>query len=245
MLHTSPLSPTIYIFFWNFPGGGIKTLDFIVSNCIGDNGAGIWISDKDSDVMRLVLTIASTSARNVRSDSSFRLVPCIFSSTTKIERADLIWRFHTPSILLAVGGFYFRWIHWPPCSSMNSLIFLWFISENALFSSALASTKFVPLSVLITWTLPLLDTNLRRACMKASVDSEFVDYIWVALFERHVKRHTYLFISLRHSFTKMGQTCKYHSFWIVAPGKVFLLASHPFSANIYFLCKWHIFQSMI
>ena len=46
--------------------------------------------------MGLVLTIAFTLARNVQSDSSFRLVPCIFSSATKIECADLIWRSHTP-----------------------------------------------------------------------------------------------------------------------------------------------------
>ena len=60
--------------------------------------------------MGFVLTIASTLARNVQSDSSFRLVPCIFSSAIKIERADLIWRSHIP-ILLAVGGFLFHWIH--------------------------------------------------------------------------------------------------------------------------------------
>ena len=49
--------------------------------------------------------------------------------------------------------------------------FLVVISENALFSSAVAPTKFVPLSVLMTRTLPLLDTNFGSACMKASVDS--------------------------------------------------------------------------
>ena len=58
---------------------------------------------------------------------------------------------------------------------MNSLIFLWFISENALFSSAPAPVTFVPLSVLMSQTLPLIDINLPSACMKASVDSEFVD----------------------------------------------------------------------
>ena len=58
--------------------------------------------------MGLVLTIASTSARNVWSDSSFRLVQCIFSSATKIECAVLIWRSHTPPILLVVGGLLFE-----------------------------------------------------------------------------------------------------------------------------------------
>ena len=60
--------------------------------------------------MGFVLTIASTLARNVQSDSSFRLVACIFSSAIKTEHADLIWHSHTP-ILLAVGGFLFHWIH--------------------------------------------------------------------------------------------------------------------------------------
>ena len=105
---------------------------------------------------------------------------------------------HSP-ILLAVGEFLSHWIHWPLCSSKNSLIFLWFISENALLSSALAPTKFVPLSVLMTWTLPLLDTNFWRLCVKALVDSEFVDSIWIALLERHLKRHPYLFISFQPS----------------------------------------------
>ena len=35
--------------FWNSPGGGITTLDFNASNCIGHNGTGLWTSDKDSD----------------------------------------------------------------------------------------------------------------------------------------------------------------------------------------------------
>ena len=190
--------------FCNFYRSGITTFDFIVSNCVGHSGTGLWTSGKDSDVMGLVLTIASTSARNVWGDSSFRLAPCIFSSATKIEHADLIWCSHTPLILLAVEGFLFQWIHWPPCSSMNSLIFLWFITENALFGFALAPTKFMPLSVLIIRALLLLDTNLWSACMKALVDTEFVDSIWIALLERHVKRHQYLFISLWCSFTKMG-----------------------------------------
>ena len=53
-------------------------------------------------VMSLALTIASASARNVWSDSSFRLLSCVLSSGTKIERADLIWCSNTPPILLAV-----------------------------------------------------------------------------------------------------------------------------------------------
>ena len=74
----------------------MTNLDFIVSNCIGHNGTELWTSDKDSGLICLVLTIASTSASNVWSDSSFRFVPCILSSATKTERAYLI---STPSLL--------------------------------------------------------------------------------------------------------------------------------------------------
>ena len=82
--------------FWNSPGRGMTTLDFIISNYIRHIGTGLWTSDKDSDVMGLVLTITSTSASNVWSDSSFRLIPCILSSVTKIECAYLICRSHMP-----------------------------------------------------------------------------------------------------------------------------------------------------
>ena len=144
--------------FWNSPEGGMTTLHFIVSNCIGHNETGMWPSDKDSDVMELVLTIATASTR---SDSSFRFVPCIFSKANRIERADFIWRSHTHSILLAVGEFLSHRIHWLSYSSMNSLIFLWFTSEYALFSSELAPTKFLPLLVLMAWTF-------SSSCYKSS-----------------------------------------------------------------------------
>ena len=56
--------------------------------------------------MGLVLTIGSSSAGNVLSDSEIQTsVRYIFISATKIERADPIWCSHTPPILLAVGGF--------------------------------------------------------------------------------------------------------------------------------------------
>ena len=77
-------------YFWYSTGGDITTLDFTVSNCIGHNGTGLWASGKDSEVMGLVLKIASTSAKNVQSDSLFRFVPCIFSGATKIKHADRI-----------------------------------------------------------------------------------------------------------------------------------------------------------
>ena len=44
------------------------------------------------------------------------------------------------------------------------------------------------------------------------------------------------------------KTCQYRSMWMVAPRKVFLLVSQPFSADIFFLLdvsKWHNLQSMI
>ena len=100
--------------------------DFIVSNCIGHNGIGLWTSNKDSDMMGLVL--ASTLASNVRSDSSFRLVPCILSSANNIEWAHLIWRSQTPPLLLAVGGYLFHWIHWPPAPAWTH----WFSCASSL-----------------------------------------------------------------------------------------------------------------
>ena len=133
--------------------------------------------------MRFALTTATISASNAWRSSSFRLAQSILSSVTKIECSDLIWHSHTPPILLAVGRFLFHWIHWPRCSRMNSLIFLWFISENTLFSSALTSTKIMLFLDLMTRTLPLLDTNLRSAGMTTSTGSEFVDSMWIALLE--------------------------------------------------------------
>ena len=97
--------------FWNSPGEGMNTPDLTFSYCIGHSGTGLRTSDKDFDVMGLVFTIASTSASNVRSDSSLRLFQCILSSDTEIERPDLIWGPCTPLILLAVGGFLSHWIH--------------------------------------------------------------------------------------------------------------------------------------
>ena len=188
--------------FWKSPGGGITTLDFNASNCIGHNGTGLWTSDKDSDVMGLVLTTTSAQQEMFRVIHQSDLFH-VFSVVLPWLNVQILTH-DTPSILLIVGGFLFHWIHWPPCSSTVLLIFLCFISENALISSAVAPTKFVPLSVLLTRTLPLLDTDLQSACTKASVDSEFVDSIWIALLERHVKRNPYLFISLRPSFTKRG-----------------------------------------
>lgn len=52
--------------------------------------------------MGLALTIASTSASSVPSNSSFRL-PYILSRATKIERADL-------PMLQIVWGFLFHWM---------------------------------------------------------------------------------------------------------------------------------------
>ena len=168
--------------------------------------------------MGFVLTIASTLARNVQSDSSFRLVPCIFSSAIKIdrlvpcifssaikiERADLIWCSHIP-ILLAVGGFLFHWIHWPPWSNMNSLIFLWFNFKMPC-SVLHWPPKICTVSTSDESTLSFLDRNLWSACMKASVDSEFVDSIWIVLLERHVKRHPYLFISTAYEWWVLGKS---------------------------------------
>ena len=77
--------------FWNY-------FDFIVKNCIGYQGTGLWTPDQDSDVTGLVLTMASTSTSNAWNGSSFRLARCILSSEYQIKHADLMLCSHTPPI---------------------------------------------------------------------------------------------------------------------------------------------------
>ena len=122
--------------------------------------------------MCLVLTIASTSANNVWFDSSFRLVPCILSSATKIKYVDLLWRSYTPYLLLAVVGPIHHatvWPHWYSFDSslkMSCLVLHWPQQNLCYFQ--------------FWWlkhTLPLLDINLWSACMKALEDSEFLNAI--------------------------------------------------------------------
>ena len=54
---------------------------------------------------RLEFTIASVSARNVLSDSSFRDLPCVCNKDISIVLADLICLSQTPPIWLNAGGF--------------------------------------------------------------------------------------------------------------------------------------------
>ena len=126
----------------------------------------------------------------------FKIIACVLSSATKIERADFVCSSYIPSLLSSVGGFLFHWFQWTPNSNMNSWILLWFIPENSLFSSVLAPIKFVQLSVLMTWTLLFLDTNLWSICMKASTESKFIKIKLMGLPEGYVKDiHVFSFLS--------------------------------------------------
>ena len=71
-----------------------------------------------------------------------------------------------------------------------------------LFCSSLsAPIKLVPLSHLITLTLPLLAINLLRACMKASVSILLTVSMCIALHDKQVKIDPYLLSSLLPSLT--------------------------------------------
>ena len=61
-------------------GGGITTLDLIVSRLIGLSGTRLVISLITSVVKEPELTIASTSVNKVSKDPSVRLAPCVFNS---------------------------------------------------------------------------------------------------------------------------------------------------------------------
>ena len=89
------------------PGGGITNLDFNVRRLVGFNGAKLLASFITSVVCGLELAIASTSRTRVCIASSVKLLPRIFSSEFRIERALLICYFQTPPILLAWGRFFF------------------------------------------------------------------------------------------------------------------------------------------
>ena len=99
------------------PGGGITTLDSNVRRLVEFNGAKLVASFIISVVSGLELAIASTSRTRVCNDSSVKLLPWIFSSEFRLERALLICYSQTPSILPAWGRFFFHRIQSPPFSS--------------------------------------------------------------------------------------------------------------------------------
>ena len=77
--------------------------------------------------------------------------------------ADPICRFHSPPILLAVGGLCSPIDHSPPISIKKSLTFFFSISLNAFFSS-----KLLLLSLRIILIFPFLLMSLLSARIKLS-----------------------------------------------------------------------------
>ena len=74
---------------------------------------------------------------------------------------------HIPPIQGLTGGLNFHFI---PFATRCLLTVFWSILFMAYFNSFLAPTKFVSLSDLIMFTLPLLEMNLFSASMNASVE---------------------------------------------------------------------------
>ena len=137
-------------------------------------------------------------------NSSRRLARWAFRRDSKIFLSNLICLSHTPTMLLAVGGFLFNDIPSPPLSSINWLIFWWFISVKDLVSSAEGPTKLVPLSDLISLTFPLWPVNLGKHIRKQKVLKEFVALVWVAWLDRRVSNVPYRFSSLDPLFIPNG-----------------------------------------
>ena len=190
--------------FWKVPGGGITTLVFEVSSCIGLNGIILLTSPMDSPVIGPELIIPSTSTNNVQRDSLLWLSPWFLSIAERILLADWICRSHTPPMLLAMGRLCFQLIHTPPNSIMKSLILFSSILPNAFLSSILAPTKLVLLSLQTILTFPLLLINCLNASMKLSVVKLFVVSMCTTLLDKHVNIVPYFFWVFQQSLTKNG-----------------------------------------
>ena len=190
--------------FWKVPGGGMTTLVFELSSCIGLNGIILLIWPMDSQVIGQELIIPSISTNNVRRDSLLRLSPWFLSIAERMLLADRIYRSHTPPMLLAMGGLRFQLIHSPPNSIKKSLILFSSISPNAFFSSMLAPTKLVPLSLRIMLTFPRLLIKHLSAWMKLPVVKLLVTSMCTALLDKHVNMTPYLFWIFRPSLARNG-----------------------------------------
>ena len=94
----------------NTSGGGITTLGFIVKMSLGDIFTSLLTLLIVSTTIGLELTLASTSANKVLSDSLSWLILFVFTRDKRMVLADLICHCHTPPIWLATGGFFFHTI---------------------------------------------------------------------------------------------------------------------------------------
>ena len=139
--------------------------------------------------------VASVSVITFLRFSSFKLEPCVFSSPSRIARADRIWHSQMPPMYEAPGEFFCHLTQSVSLSSRCCLICSWFISSKAFFNPLDAPTKLIPLSDLMNHIVLCLEINLLRVWMKESVSIAFTSSMWTALCAKQVNRAQYCFKS--------------------------------------------------
>ena len=117
---------------------------------------------------------------------------------------------HSP-ILLLVEGLCFQINHSHSSSIKKLLVFFLPMSLNAIFSSAPAPTKLLPLLLQMILIIPLLLMSLLSAWMKLSVVKLFVVSIWTAQLHKHVNIAIFFVY-----FTAFDQTWPKHFYTTVA-----------------------------
>ena len=105
--------------------------------------------------------------------------------TFKLRFTDLTSDCQLPPIQGLTGGLNFKSIFFP---TKCLLIETWSRVFILYFSSVEAPTKFVPLSDLMTLTVPILAKNRLRERMKKSVGKSPGISRWTALVDRHVNK---------------------------------------------------------
>ena len=176
--------------------------------------------------------IASVSVKKVFSDSSFKLVLCVFRIDKIIVWAGLICLSHTPPIWLSKGGFIFHRIQSAFCFSGNSLISLWFISVIHFANSFLAPTKFPQLSHQIDLTFPLLTMNHLNA--RLSPNYSFFQHGWLDK-PNMWKVHHIVSGLFSSPWFQTDRTCSHHSKWMAALLLFYLVVNQPLFVHQFFL----------
>ena len=189
----------------------------------------------------VVVSIASTWTTRVSSDSSVKLLPCVFSNEFRIEWVLLICCSQTLPILLANAFFSTPFNHHHLL--LKRPIFLWFISWKERISSANAPTIFVSLLDLIILTISLCPIKRLKLTMNKSVLNEWTTSICIALLERQVHKAPYFlkFIAaiFYHKWVKNvnATICKWwfytHIIWQIYHHLLLKLSSQLFTSNIF------------
>ena len=151
-------------------------------------------------VRRLLGHNGSRSSGSLEANVNCR-EPCSCSRTVSTLRVVRICRSYMPPMWLPLIGLKIQSV---PSWCNLLLICSLSISLTACCNSVLAPTKFVPLSVRISWIGPWRAINRLRAWIKESVSRELAVSICTALLSKHVKRHPYRFSSFRPSLITYG-----------------------------------------